>query len=144
MVSIGDLSEARNVFSASEWMEKFTRATKQSLRKQMRIEIMEETLKTCENFGYTLPDGRRISLGDHSSISNEVRKTKLYVDQNPPKQRCKCKEGENVTAITVENRDCLDEAIRLMERGLYPVVLNMASPRRPGRLLYLKNFHTNI
>lgn len=42
-------------------------------------------------------------------------------------------EGEIVTIVEVKNADCLDEALRLkLELGLNPVVLNMASAKRPG------------
>ena len=72
-----------DTFDPFKWTEKFVSA-KHGVRKQMRIEIMEGTLEACKNFGYTSLDGHHISLGDHSSISNEVKKTRLYVEQLPP------------------------------------------------------------
>lgn len=91
---------------------------------------MEGTLKACENFGYTSLDGRHVSLGDHSSVSNEAKKTRLYVEQQSPSRAPE--EAGDLTSIRVENRDCLEEAILLKAQGLNPAVLNMASPKRPG------------
>ena len=126
-----------DMFDPFKWTEKFVSA-KHGVRKQMRIEIMEGTLEACKNFGYTSLDGHHISLGDHSSISNEVKKTRLYVEQHPPIRAPE--EAELVTSIRVENRDCLEEAILLKAQGLNPAVLNMASPKRPGLCVCMCSF----
>lgn len=42
--------------------------------------------------------------------------------------------GPGKTTVSVVNGDCLEEALRLQENGYDPVVLNMASHRRPGGL----------
>ena len=36
------------------------------------------------------------------------------------------------TEVIVVNADCLEEAIRLKNKGFNPAVLNMASKKRPG------------
>ncbi|KAK3701812.1 hypothetical protein QZH41_016337 [Actinostola sp. cb2023] len=90
---------------------------------------MEQTLKVCEDFKYTLENGEEVVWGDFDRVSRDVRKTRLYVGEFELPGRTS---STFTTAIEVVNGDCLEEAIRLQSQGLNPAVLNMASPKRPG------------
>ena len=98
-------------------------------RRQTRIDVMQGTLRACEKFGYFLPNGTRVALGNPRSVSAEAKKTTMHTADKPSDRRT---EEGIVTKIVVENRDCLEEAIRLKANGYNPAVLNMASSRRPG------------
>lgn len=100
-----------------------------SSNSQTRIDVMQGTLRACEKFGYFLPNGTRVALGNPRSVSAEAKKTTMHTADKPSDRRT---EEGIVTKIVVENRDCLEEAIRLKANGYNPAVLNMASSRRPG------------
>jgi hypothetical protein len=115
------------IFDSKTWLRLFD---KPGQHRPQRIEIIEGTLKACEDFKYVLPDGKEVIFGDYESISRDARKTRLYDHEEPP---AKTDDSEIFTTdIEVINCDCLEEAIRLKNKGLNPAVLNMASPKRPG------------
>jgi len=124
-------SNKSQIFDAKKWLEEFQKPGK---HKSQRVEIIEQTLKVCEEFQYTLPNGKEVIFGDFESVSRDAQATKLYVDRVELVSRTDHAEKIN-TNIEVVNRDCLEEAIRLKTLGLNPAVLNMASPRRPGRFM---------
>lgn len=99
-----------------------------------RIAVMNGTIKCCT---------RNIYPYGPTSIP-----TKLYEEAEKVVQQAKSTKFYNLTQqyqftlppnlptyntfIEVVEGDCLDEAIRLKSLGLNPVILNMASAKRPG------------
>lgn len=123
--SLGDPSQS--TFNHRKWLTEFN--SSKNFR-QLRTDIIQQTLEACKNFKYTLEDGTEITFSDHESVSREARKTLLHTDESPPERQ-----GDKFeTKIVVVNVDCLREAIRLKSEGFSPAVLNMASSRRPGEI----------
>lgn len=121
--SLGDPSQS--TFNHRKWLTEFN--SSKNFR-QLRTDIIQQTLQACKNFKYTLEDGTEITFSDHESVSRDARKTLLHTDESPPERQ-----GDKFeTKIVVVNVDCLKEAIRLKSEGFSPAVLNMASSRRPG------------
>lgn len=117
-------------FDHKRWLAEFK--SSKNFR-QLRIEVMQQTLEACKNFKYSLEDGTEVTFADHDSVSRDARKTVLHIDESPLRRR-QAKGGEFETKIVVLNADCLEEATRLRDEGYNPAVLNMASSRRPGTL----------
>lgn len=117
------------IFDPEVWLELFN---KRGQHRPQRVKIIEGTLKACENFKYVLPDGKEVIFGDFESVSREARKTRPYDDEEPPAETSGSSGDVFKTEIEVVNSDCLEEAIRLKNKGFNPAVLNMASPKRPG------------
>lgn len=116
------------IFNHKTWLSEFN--TPKNV-KRLRVEIMGQALEACKNFKYTLEDGSQVTFADHESVSKDARKTTLHIEEVPP-ERITGEESFE-TKIVVVNADCLVEAIRLRNEGFNPAVLNMASPRRPGK-----------
>lgn len=94
------------------------------MNKQERIKIYQETISLVNNEEYTSKNGIK-NVIDNKSIEN----TKFYTN----KVIINHTELEKYdTKIQVVNNDCLYEAEKLIERGFYPAVLNMASFYSPG------------
>ena len=75
----------------------------------------------------------RSFFSNYESVSRDARETTLYTDEEPPGRHVKGDEDSCFkTEVLVVNADCLEEAIRLKNKGFNPAVLNMASPKRPG------------
>ena len=87
----------------------------------MRIDTFVDTVNTVENGGYTNSKGKFVAI-DEIGDSTFV---KAKMTPNFPKER-------HETEISVVNMDSLLCAKALIDRGLHPAVLNMASWRRPG------------
>ena len=87
----------------------------------MRIDTFVDTVNTVENGGYINSKGEFVSI-DEIGDSTFV---KAKITPNFPKER-------HETEISVVNMDSLLAAKALIDRGLHPAVLNMASWRRPG------------
>ena len=118
---------SQKIFDHKKWLAEF----RSSINfRQLRVDIMQQTLEACKNFKYTLEDGTEITFSDHESVSKYARKTVLHAEESPP-ERDKLEKFK--TKIVVVNADCLEEAIRLKKEGFNPAVLNMASSRRPGQ-----------
>lgn len=122
--------QEHEVFDAEAWLREFR---KPGQHRPQRVKIIEQTLKVCEDFKCTLPNGEEVFFGDFESVSRDAQKTRLYVDHV---KLCSRPSNETrTTNIEVVNRDCLEEAIRLQSSGFNPAVLNMASPKRPGKVI---------
>lgn len=120
----------RVIFDHKAWLSEF-QSSKNC--RELRSEIMLQTLEACKNFKYSLEDGSEVIFADHASVSKDARKTALYIDEEPPERSEKGDEDRSFkTEVIVVNADCLEEAIRLKNKGFNPAVLNMASPKRPG------------
>ncbi|KXJ29933.1 hypothetical protein AC249_AIPGENE3144 [Exaiptasia diaphana] len=121
-------SAPQEIFDPEAWLAEFN---KPRLHRDQRIKIIEQTLKVCSEFKYTLPNGEQVVFGDFESVSRDAQKTRLYIDAVEHLKRLS--NGTNfTTTVEVVNCDCLEEALRLKTEGFNPAVLNMASPRRPG------------
>lgn len=118
------------IFNHKAWLSEF-RSSKSDSKRQLRMEIMQQTLEACKNFKYTLEDGSQVTFADHESVSRDARKTTLHIEEMPPRRKAEVDDFK--TKIVVVNADCLEEAIRLRNEGFNPAVLNMASSRRPGK-----------
>ncbi|EDO29211.1 predicted protein [Nematostella vectensis] len=113
-------------FDSNAWLEKFRKGNS-SVRRELRVAVMQGTLQACNDFEYTLPGGRRVSFGSFESVCKAATQTKPYHDASVTRV-----ESGITTSIRVVNGDCLEEALELKRQGFKPAVLNMASPKRPG------------
>lgn len=95
-----------------------------------RREVYASTLQAVEEGGYTLPDGRRVSLFLDPDMDRE---SKLYAKELHPAPPEVVKD----TVVEVVDRDCLAVARELLEAQLGRVaVLNMANRQTPGGGVY--------
>lgn len=124
-------SMEQEIFDSDAWLTEFR---KPRLHRDQRVKIIEQTLKVCAEFKYTLPNGEHVVFGDFKSVSRDAQRTRLYVDEVEHLKRLS-NGTDFTTTIEVVNCDCLEEALRLKKEGFNPAVLNMASPRRPGKPL---------
>ena len=86
------------------------------------------------HFQYEL-QGRYISIGDPLDTKKAIDSNVVYSPAELSKIHVSCKSVnpiDKVTDVLVENVDCLELAIQLKAMGLNPLVLNMASHKRPG------------
>ena len=94
--------------------------------KRVMEAVYRNNIDVFRHWGYRLPDGRLVGLGDRKSLLDG---TKVYakpftVDDMPPQ------DGEPKTGCV--NADCVDVAKELLDAGYRPAILNLASRRRPG------------
>jgi uncharacterized protein (TIGR02452 family) len=105
--------------------------------RSMRIFISNSTIQLCEQGWYkTQKNGSVISIRDPNLLKQDAKDTIMYnsdtelvriiqemplVPDDAPK-----------SLICVMESDCIDAAKNLVDSGLNPVVLNMASYKRPG------------
>ncbi|GET00036.1 TIGR02452 family protein [Rhizophagus clarus] len=80
--------------------------------------------------GYENKSGKRILL-DPTSISSEIKKSKLYKDGTSISRPIVAQKQPN-PKIQVLDGDCLNHASRLKSEGYNPIVLNMANAEVPG------------
>ena len=88
--------------------------------------VYRNNIEVFRHWGYRLPDGRIVGLGDRNALLNG---TKVYakpfdVNDVPP---CGAE-----TKTGCVNADCVDVAKAMLDSGLRPAILNLASRRRPG------------
>jgi uncharacterized protein (TIGR02452 family) len=123
------------------------------------VHIIEGTIQACKRRAYPYgPNQERIQICDSNEVYAKQAQatvqhdlTQRYdlspadssqnygdtdaVDDDQDTDAMDVETGDEnpiVTIVEVKNADCLDEALRLKELGLNPVVLNMASAKRPG------------
>eukprot|EP01112_Ceratiomyxa_fruticulosa_P013076 TRINITY_DN3658_c0_g3_i1.p1 TRINITY_DN3658_c0_g3~~TRINITY_DN3658_c0_g3_i1.p1 ORF type:complete len:582 (+),score=89.91 TRINITY_DN3658_c0_g3_i1:204-1748(+) len=133
-VRINDPSSSEKILKAtfdprawSHWFSMYSSARNSKSIREMRVLIMQGTLRAIDNGRYSLPDGNIIYLPDVDFVKEQVRKTTFY--PRTPKFDFPRKFDMKVEAIL---SDCLDAAFILKENRLNPVVLNMASRSHPG------------
>ena len=94
--------------------------------KRVMEAVYRNNIDVFRHWGYRLPDGRLVGLGDRKAL---LVGTKVYVksfDVNDvPVQAEPTKTG-------CVNADCVDVAEAMLDSGLSPAILNLASRRRPG------------
>lgn len=91
-------------------------------------QIVNETREVCNKGQYTLPNGEVIHL-DPKLIQDMQTNTHVIID--PPELSSETKRYQE-TLVEVIMGDTLDVAQFLLSKGLNPVALNMAHPRKPG------------
>ena len=94
--------------------------------KRVMESVYRNNIDVFRHWGYRLPDGRLVGLGDRKAL---LVGTKVYaksfdvndvpVQAEPTKTGC-------------VNADCVDVAEAMLDSGLSPAILNLASRRRPG------------
>ena len=97
------------------------------MNKQKRAELYANTVELCKKGIYTSPNGKDIridSLDDYM-----IQGTKFYGKKVVNKYDTL---PHYETEIKVINNDCLYEAKNMIDNGLKPAVLNMASFHTPG------------
>ena len=95
-------------------------------KKRVMEDVYRNNIEAFRYWGYRLPDGRIVGLGDRNAL---LAGTKVYaksfdVDDVP---QCGCE-----TKTGCVNADCVDVAEQMIKGGLRPAILNLASRRRPG------------
>ena len=97
------------------------------MNKQERADLYANTIDIVKNGTYTSPNGTEVhidGLNDYMVQGTKFYGKKAVVDYDAlPKYE---------TEIKVVNNDCLYEAKKMIDDGLRPAVLNMASFHTPG------------
>lgn len=94
--------------------------------KQLRVKEYKNTIRIAGKGSYTTEDGDQVTLNK----TNEVIADSCFYSE--------AFSVENIgqildsTTIEVNNADCLEEGIRLLDLGYNPAILNMASRHNPG------------
>jgi len=93
--------------------------------------IMLGTFLHCRNacYSYSEASGKRKMVKLNAEFMKEqILKTSCYTTT----PRVPCPEMKYDTQISVIEGDCIEVALMLKERGLHPLVLNMANSKQPG------------
>ena len=94
--------------------------------KRVMEEVYRNNIGVFRRWGYRLPDGRFVSLGDRNALLYGTQVYERAFDVNDVPQRViEAKTG-------CINADCVDVAESLIAAGLKPAILNLASRRKPG------------
>lgn len=126
--------------SAKVWAKEFERSAFRQ-QKRLRIDIIEQTLQVCDSLKYSY-EGKEVCICKEGweKLEKRIQSTFFFTindKKSPNYYRSQIKESNDKsedidTKIAVENMDCLVAAINLKNQGFNPVVLNMASSKRPG------------
>ena len=94
--------------------------------KRVMEAVYRNNIDVFRHWGYRLPDGRLIGLGDRKALLNG---TKVYAKPFNVEDVL-MQDTAPVTGYV--NADCVDVAKSMQEAGYKPAILNLASRRRPG------------
>lgn len=99
----------------------------------LRLSIQSSTIDIfMTSLSYTHePSGEVIKL-DRNDLEEDISKAKLYQDGCTEVTRPIINEVQEHPKVEFCNLDCLNYALELMEKGLNPVILNMANAEHPG------------
>ena len=101
-----------------------------------RIEIFNSTLAILQQGWYISPSGQEISL---PPIRQVMAAAKMYKQRFTVDICVDLAAGyenhQQTTEVRVENKDCVQAAIDLINEGFYPVLLNLADLYTPGGLV---------
>ena len=97
------------------------------MNKQERAELYANTVELCKKGIYTSPNGKEIRIDGLDDYM--IQGTKFYGKKAVVKHDTL---PRYETEIKVINNDCLYEAKNMIDNGLKPAVLNMASFHTPG------------
>ena len=94
--------------------------------KRVMEAVYRNNIEVFRHWGYRLPDGRLVGLGDRKALLDGTRVYARPFDVNDmPRQ-----DGETKTGCV--NADCVDVAKAMLDAEYTPAILNLASRRRPG------------
>lgn len=94
--------------------------------KQLRVKEYKNTIRIAGKGSYTTEDGEQVTLNKTNEvIADSCFYSEAFFVENI---------GQilDSTTIEVNNTDCLEEGIRLLDLGYNPAILNMASRHNPG------------
>ena len=94
--------------------------------KRVMEAVYRNNIEVFRHWGYRLPDGRIVGLGDRNALLNG---TKVYAKPFDVNDVPVLAEPTKTGCI---NADCVDVAKAMLDSGLRPAILNLASRRRPG------------
>ncbi|UJR25528.1 hypothetical protein I4U23_006874 [Adineta vaga] len=99
-------------------------------RRWMRKVVQIQTINAIYNSFYRLPDGTKVHL-DKQRMTQAAQSTKRYQNEHGYKTTIHDKPSSRIFVV---NGDCLDVAVlfKIQFPRSNPVVLNMASSRKPG------------
>lgn len=103
-----------------------------SALRSMRLVIQNDTFACCEKLQYKKDDGNEIVAlaSSEQLVQNSIKDTVLYEKTVLPSSVAQS--PNYATCIEVVPGDCVAAAIALKKKGLNPLMLNMASAKRPG------------
>ena len=94
--------------------------------KRVMEAVYRNNIEVFRHWGYRLPDGRLVGLGDRKALLDGTRVYARPFDvTDMPRQ-----DGETKTGCV--NADCVDVAKAMLDAEYTPAILNLASRRRPG------------
>ena len=94
--------------------------------KRVREAVYRDNIDVFRQWGYTLPDGTFVGLGDRDAL---LSGTKVYARPFDVNDAPLCGDETRTGCV---NADCVDVAESLTANGLRPAILNLASRRKPG------------
>ena len=94
--------------------------------KRVMEAVYRNNIDVFRHWGYRLPNGQLVGLGDRKALLDGTRVYARAFDVND----VQVQGGEMKTGCV--NADCVDVAKSLLDAGLKPAILNLASRRRPG------------
>lgn len=93
---------------------------------RVRVAVYKNNVEVFRNWHYRLPGGRIVGLGDRDALLSGTKVYSRAFNVNDVSSNA----GETKTGCA--NADCVDVAKELLDAGLNPAILNLASRRRPG------------
>lgn len=101
-----------------------------------RIEIFNSTLAILQQGWYISPSGQEVSLPPirQVMVAAKMYKQRFTVDICVD-LAAGYENHQQTTEVRVENKDCVQAAIDLINEGFYPVLLNLADLYTPGGLV---------
>ena len=94
--------------------------------KELRAREFRNTVELVNNGFYYTEDSERIVLKGYDEMTIGTR---FYSSEFSVMDICP---DQYSTVVEVVNADCLEEGLRLLDRGYNPAILNMASRQNPG------------
>ena len=94
--------------------------------KRVMEAVYRNNIDVFRHWGYRLPSGKLVGLGDRKALLDGTRVYARAFDVND----VQAPGGETKTGCV--NADCVDVTKSLLDAGLKPAILNLASRRRPG------------
>lgn len=93
--------------------------------KRVMEAVYRNNIKVFQHWGYRLPEGRLVGLGDRNALPVGTKVYARAFDVNDVPVQAKS------TKTGCVNADCVDVAKALLDAGYRPAILNLASRRRP-------------
>ncbi len=87
--------------------------------------VYKDNIAVFRRWGYTLPSGEEVGLGDRKAL---LEGTRVYARRF---DAADAPRSGSETKVGCVNADCVDVAKDMLDRGLNPAILNLASRRHP-------------